>query len=212
MMRPALRSLALALAVLATSLLGSCSGAPPAVDRYYHLSLAAAPAAAPATSGVEVPTLTLMPFETRGVYSERALLYRHAQEVSIQQYRQAFWAESPATLLSDSLGDELRQRFGDQRVFSASDRVRTEWVVRPRVRALEAILVDGGMQARLGLEFVVGSQRETLFLLRFEESAPVAGGTLENYVRVTSELFTQASDRLAERIQSQALSPAGSAD
>lgn len=183
--------------LLAGTLLAGCAAPQVAPDRYYRLDGAAA-----ATRVAQPLDVMVETFDAYGVVAEQQLLYRRPQAGgAVEQYRQQFWAEPPARLLTDGLLATLRSALGDAQVHGRNSRTRADWVLRPRLRLLEQRLDADGPKAQLAIDFVVTNENnEPRFVLGFDQTRALASTAPGDFARAASELAAQANLRLVERL------------
>lgn len=189
-------SVRLSMLVLALSL-AACAAPQLAPDRYYRLDTAAD--APPIAQPLDV---MLESFDAHGVVAERQLIYRRLEAGgAVEQYRQQFWAEPPARMLTDGLHATLRRALGAEQVHGRNSRTRADWVLRPRLRRLEQELDASGAQARLAIDFLVTNEdNEPRFVLSFDEAQPAASTAPGDFTRAAEQLAAQANLRLVERL------------
>jgi ABC-type uncharacterized transport system auxiliary subunit len=188
-----------ALVVIAAIALGGCSVDPATPTRYYRVEVATSAARDDFRGRIVVE-----PFEAYGIYTERPLVFRSGG--ALEQYNYALWAEPPAVMLRDSLIVHLRAAFGSSQVLQAGGRARGDFTVRPRLKRLDHQL-GGKAQAAFAVEFrVTDAEDNERVLLTFDETAPVGGNSVEDFVAATDRLAARAYDLLVEKIR--ALPPA----
>ena len=177
--------------------IAACSTAPAPPERFYRVE---APAASSTTS---LPgRIVVEPFEAYGVYNERPILYLDAAASgTLQQYHYQFWAEPPGVMLRDALIANLRTAFSGAQIESAGGRVRGDYVVHARLKRLEHRL-GSPPQAQLALEFrVVDAADNERAVVLFDDVAPAAGASVEDFVLAMDQLLGKASAQLAERLR-----------
>ena len=192
--------------------LGGCFGSQPVpAEKFYRLSspgITAGTAAAPAEDHNAMPTIALEPIDARGVYVERALLYRApAMDAPLQQYPYSSWAEPPDTMLEDLLLKGLRDEFGTAHVLT-EDRHRVAAIrVSMRLRALEQIRDGSSAQARFAATYsAVDRNGATLFLFDWDRQAPAAGPSPQEFVSALNGLVAEADRTLVDRLRQAAAS------
>lgn len=183
--------------LLSTFLLTACAAPQVAPDRYYRL-----------VSAVDAPKVAqpldvmLETFDAFGVVAEQHLLYRRPEAGgAVEQYRQQFWAEPPARMLTDGLTATLRSALGAEQVHGRNSRTRADWVLRPRLRVLEQRLDADGAKAHLAVDVVVTNENnEPRFVVSFDETHPLDSAAPEGFARAAGELAAKANLRLVERL------------
>jgi uncharacterized lipoprotein YmbA len=186
---------------LAVLVVAGCASSPLPVDRYYRID-APVPAAASASS---TAAILLEPFEARGVYAERALLFRDAGEgVALRQYGHQFWTEPPSLMLDDALTASLRAAFGESRVHARASRERPDLQVRPRLRKLEQVIDGGHGAAAYAVEFTVTDQDgRPRFVVSFDETEAAQTAGPDAYVKALDALVARANAKLVERLSAE---------
>lgn len=187
-----------ALGMIAVATLLSCAAPQVAPDRYYVLdSVARAPAIG------QPLDVMLEDFDAFGVVAEQRILFRRPEAGgALEQYRQQFWIEPPARMLTDGLLATLRSGLGQAQVHGRNSRMRADWVLRPRLRQLEQRLdVDGAPQAHVAIEFIVTNEsNEPRFVLVFDETRATQDASPQAFAQAVGELAAQANLRLLDRL------------
>ena len=185
--------------LLASLLLSACAAQTVPSDRYYRIALQAVAQIKPLT---DPPQIMLEPFQASGVYAERALVYRRPEaRGALEQYRQQFWLELPALMLTDGLREALRTAAGDERVQARDARLKVAYIVTPRLRKLDQVLGPEGARAEYEVEFVVTDEdNETRFVERVDLAVALADTHPQSFADATSKLAAQANQKLIERL------------
>ena len=185
--------------LIASLLLSACAAQTVPSDRYYRIALQALDPIKPLADS---PQIMLEPFQASGVYAERALVYRRPEaRGALEQYRQQFWLELPALMLTDSLRQALRKAFGDERVQARDARVKVAYVVTPRLRKLDQILGPEGARAEYEVEFVVTDEdNETHFVERVDLVSPLADTHPQSFADAVGRMAAQANQQLIDRL------------
>ncbi|HKY89410.1 MAG TPA: ABC-type transport auxiliary lipoprotein family protein [Nevskiaceae bacterium] len=183
--------------LVAALTLSACAATSLPVDRYYRIGAATRHPAAPHSQSILVE-----PFEARGVYAERALLFQEAGSGSaMRQYGHQFWIEPPAAMLDAALAAALRGAFGEANVHARVSRERPDFQVQPRLRKLEQVIEDGQARAAYAVDFTVTDRDgRPRFVLSFDESEPAATAGPDTYVAALDVLVARANARLVERL------------
>ena len=95
-------------------LTGCGSLSSPPADTFYRIAPMAMAEVPPPDASA--PLLFVPPFDASGVHGERALVYVHGDDTTLEQYRYHFWIDSPRTMLQQGVADALRARLGVQAV------------------------------------------------------------------------------------------------
>jgi len=177
--------------------IAACSTAPAPPERFYRVE---APAASSTTS--LQGRILIEPFEAYGVYNERPILYLSPEASgTLQQYHYQFWAEPPGMMLRDAMIAYLRTAFSGAQVESAGGRARGDYVVHTRLKRLEHRL-GSPAQAQFAAEFrVVDAADNERAIVLFDEVAPAAGGSVEDFVAAMDQLVGKAYAQLAARLR-----------
>lgn len=181
--------------------LGSVSSAP--TEKFYQLP---APPEASSTAGQPPASATVFALDSvdaRGVYVERALLYRSALAGSpLQQYPFASWAEPPDVMLQDALLGSMRRAFGVTQVLAPGQRGLPAVRIAMRLRALEQIRDGSSAQARFAATYTaIDRSGEVLFVLDWDRQAPTTGASPLEFVTALGGLVNQANRDLVERLR-----------
>lgn len=183
--------------LLLTLLLSACAAPQVAPDRYYRIE-----SAAEAPKVAQPLDVMLESFDAFGVVAERQLIFRRPEAGGAwEQYRQQFWAEPPARMLTDGLLATLRTALGAEQVHGRNSRTRADWVLRPRLRRLEQQLDADGAKAHVAIDFVVTNENnEPRFVVVFDQTQPIESATPEAFARAAEQLAAKANLRLVERL------------
>lgn len=183
--------------LLLTLLLSACAAPQVAPDRYYRIE-----SAAEAPKVAQPLDVMLESFDAFGVVAERQLIFRRPEAGgAVEQYRQQFWAEPPARMLTDGLLATLRTALGAEQVHGRNSRTRADWVLRPRLRRLEQQLDADGAKAHVAIDFVVTNENnEPRFVVVFDQTQPIESATPEAFARAAQQLAAKANLRLVERL------------
>lgn len=168
----------LMLAVAGLTACGSLS-APPA-DTFYRL----APPPAQTNRAQQGATTTIAfvpPLQADGLHGERALIYVHSDDTTLEQYRYHYWVDSPRTLLQEQVAAALRERLGWQVVTEPAGRVRE---VRGRIVRFERQRTDDADLARVALHFdvVAADSRIPLLSRDYDASVPLTRDGIPAFV------------------------------
>jgi ABC-type uncharacterized transport system auxiliary subunit len=136
------------------------------------------------------------------VYNERPLIFIEGNASgTLQQYHYQSWAEPPGVMLRDALIAYLRTALSGASIDSAGSRLRGDFIVHARLKRLEHRL-GSPPQAAFAVEFrIIDAADNERALLSFDEVAPAAGASIEDFVGAMDQLVGKAYAALAARVR-----------
>lgn len=196
-------SMRAAAVVLSVALTGCGSLASPPADTFYRLApraMGEVPSPAPGARLIFVP-----PFDASGVHGERALVYAHADDTTLEQYRYHYWIESPRVMLQLGLADALRARLGVQAVTAP---VGTAGELRGRIVRFERHTGAGGDRAVVAIHIdLLGEQGRVPLLSRdYEAAVGVADDSIAAFVSAMNAAVDEVVARIVDDLAARAAS------
>jgi ABC-type uncharacterized transport system auxiliary subunit len=190
---------ALAAALLLVPPLSGCLGGPAPVERYRLTPVQPEARAAAAPAGATMlPTVTVEPYATAGIYADPGIVYR-LEESSYGAYPNREWALPLGTMLADATIEAMRAVPGlAARVTSDGTAVSEQLVWRGVVQQFEEVNRGDSVSAAVRLDAaLVWSPGDSIV---WQGTAglerPVADPTMPAIVRALSELTAEAVRRL----------------
>jgi len=179
-MKPAGRLLCV-LVILASSACGGLGSVPR--DRYYRLP----PGPAASAAAAHAPAVVVPPFVAAGVYADRALVFAHADGVTLEQYHYHLWVDSPRVLLRERLAGLLGARLGARAV---PDLLPDAPLVRGHVRRLERARHEAGpdtAEVALRFEYYAAGERVPRLARDYSRSSTLASDDMSACVAALGE-------------------------
>ncbi|MGE0484774.1 MAG: ABC-type transport auxiliary lipoprotein family protein [Gammaproteobacteria bacterium] len=192
------RVVVLAIAMVLITGCGSLSS-PPA-DTFYRLApraMSEVPPPAPEAALIFVP-----PFDASGVHGERALIYAHADDTTLEQYRYHYWIDSPRNMLQQGLADALRSRLG---VHAVTEPVGAAGTLRGRIVRFERLIGADGDRAvvAIHIDLMAEHGRVPLLTRDYEAAVAVRDDSIAGFVAAMNaavdEVVTRIVDDFAAR-------------